>query len=260
MSILKKPAPGSSDDFIRSASTWSAVIDVVNAYKSGAFEIPGARKGLVHRLRGVSHQSLSVGDVVCVDDAKSFSQFSVKNPSVHLKDPEWHTSLASLLLVDSPGLGREATVDILQSQWSVCELASSVSESDRDKKRYAMLNPDPSNPNKLKAAASGIYRILTYSPDGSKALIDTTVSQNLWRYKLEDEFKDKKAKAQLLDINGDPFTSYGQSIDLRDELGFMDDQEKDDEGVCINTGNDFHAIQAVCKDEDEDEDSSSSSS
>ena len=246
MSILKKPTPGGSDDFIRSASTWSAVIDVVNAYQSGAFEIPSPRKDLVHRLRGLSHKGLSVGDVVCVDDSESFSTFSVKNPVVKLKDPEWTSSISSLLIVGSPAAGEKTSVDLLQSQWSVCELATSVSESDRDKKRYVMLNPDSSEPNRLKAAASGIYRILTYSPDGAKALIDTTASQTLWRYKLEAEFEDKKAKAQLLDINGDPFTSSGQSIDLRDELGFMDDQKKDDEGVCINTGNDFHAIQAVC--------------
>lgn len=246
MSILRKPSPGSSDDFTRSARTWSQVIDVVNAYQSGVLEIPSPQPYQSNSLKGSSHQPLSSGDVVCIDDQTTFSQYSAKNPVVKLKAPEWHASISSLLIVGTPALSDGRSVEILQSRWSVCELSQAVSESDRSKKKYAMLNPDPSEPHKLKAAASGLYRILSYSPDGSKALIDTATPQTLWRYKLEDKFEDKKAKAQLLDINGDPFTSSGQSIDLRDELGFMDDQEKDNEGVCINTGNDFHAIQAVC--------------
>lgn len=253
MAIIKKPVAGGSTDVVRSARTWSSISDVVNAHEAGEFRPRKPDHSLSRFVLGIAHEAISAGDVVSIDPAFEIGEFSTKTPHVKLKSPSWHDDSSRLLFAETAALERGVAIRLVTSGWAVCNLDKKVEQTDQKDKQYVMMSPDEEAAGKMRAAASGLYRILSYVEGGEKALVDLNSSQPFWRYELlSDGFRgsDKEGIVKLIDINDEVFTDEAtieeKYATVTDTDGYMENQARGDKGMCFLAGGKFHAIQAAC--------------
>lgn len=180
------------------------------------------------------------------------------NPRVVAGDPVWHTGIDNLIpvtetLAAASALGKAdgGTWQGLDKHVAILKVRVGLSDNDR----FLMLDPSggfsTSDGNKVMVTSdAGIWKIIALdlqsTSDGGLfiALVDMRISQPLWRYELlEDSFAPETTRAKLLRLDGDVFAD---EILLSDPLSLMDDQLLGDVGYCINTGNEFYAINAPC--------------
>lgn len=252
MAILKKPVAGGSTDIIRSARAWSSISDVVNAYESGQFNPEHGDRSFSPRVVGIAHAPLSAGDAVSIKPGSVVGDYSLKTPHIKLSDPDWHRDASRILFVESTAIEKGVAVPLFVNNWSICNLDQKVEEEDQYERQYVMMSPDEEAANKMRAAASGPYRILAYIDGGERALIDRNASQPFWRYEiLSDGFdSSKEARVKLSDIDGEEFTKGATNesdyATVTDTDGYMENQSVGDKGMCFLAGGKFHAIQAAC--------------
>lgn len=241
--IVKKPRPGSKYRPEKDSRLWSQIIDVVNAYSAGRLTKSPRHKGSAFTIKGITNRVMAKGDIAAATNQGNAFPTSTSHPKVKLEDVDWHTNIANIVIAQSPAIAIGQAIEIEATTWTVVNLSESVSEANMQHFRYAM--PNPEDPVRLKAAASGIYEIVFYL-SADKAVVNTMRSQPLWRYELtEDWNSSNEAEAKLFDIDYNDFT-VSKRVTITDTDGFMDDQEQGDRGMCVHTGNKFHAIQAVC--------------
>lgn len=253
MAIIKKPYAGSTDKPYKSSNVWSQVINTVNSVQSGRFNNPAEEASPI-TVTGESHDAFEAGTMVAFSTRLNNEPLSgVDGASeslvIELEELKWHENLNRAVLAGSPALAKGVAVGFLGSAWAYAKLSSRVPSSigfNDEASLYAM--PDPDEPNKLKAAQSGIYQIIQFVGGASEyAIVNIYSSQPYWRYKLDEPFDSltKEATAKLIDIGGRDFEE-GYTTTITDLEGLMDDQIRGDEGICLHAGSKFHAIQANC--------------
>lgn len=244
MTIIRKPSPGQKAGFERDSKIWSQIIDVVNAYHAGRLTSSPASSSKPLSIKCKANRVMSRGEIAATKNEGSDVSSGGKHIRIDLEDVEWHDNIANIVIVDSPAAVIGQQVSIATSTWNVVKLSERVHDNDVSEYRYVM--PDSDDPKKLKAAASGIYEVVCFLDNNNKAVVDTTKSQPYWRYELTGSWdSDKEAKAKLFDINDNEFTGSKRAT-ITDIYEFMEDQGSGDKGICLHTGNKFHAIQAIC--------------
>ena len=250
MGIVRKPFSGSSDKPYKSSQVWSQVIDTVNAVQSGRYTNPAPMAGAI-QIMGEAYEELEAGTLVAINSTIGGGNQYGGNETLILptEEVQWHSNLNRVAIAQTDAKAKGAAIQFFSSPWCYAKMVDDswgIGEGE-SMKLYAM--PDPENPKYLRPAASGIYEIVSYAGYQNKlAVVNIYKSQPYWRYKLDESFGETtegEARAQLIDIEGQPFETGSTTI-ITDREGLMDDQSAGDEGICLQAGSKFHAIQANC--------------
>ena len=227
------------------ATLWNKVVDRLEESRAGfpflqELALRVARNSSVIAVNNTSGTDRDVGDVMRLaawDGPTSFRD-APENLALTIGSPTWHTEINNLCVIVTPTPNGERGLAVANG-CCVARMSSNTSDD------YVMI--DPASTNEVKATDAGIASLLGILP-GTSAPYYGTINlgdqQRLWRYRLnEDSQAPAVTDADLMSLGG---VEFSNDINLSDPLSYMADQVSGNTGMCIQTGNKFHAIQAVC--------------
>jgi hypothetical protein len=188
-------------------------------------------------VKNSSGRDYGVGEAFQIDSYRGpADKYEVEqSPLVNCIEPTWHTAIDKIVIAAEPIPDTEFGIAVVAG---VCVIKAPSAGSDS----FVMINP--STTYEMKGGGeSGIAKVLA-EIDTDYVLANFGERQNLWSYELTQDSRAPSAtSAKLLNLDG---TEYASTITLTDPDGLMDDQVSGDQGFCLQIGNEFYAIQAVC--------------
>ncbi|MCA9136290.1 MAG: hypothetical protein KDB00_06015 [Planctomycetales bacterium] len=246
--VYAKPRPGTdAASVLLNSQLIGDLVDMLNAYQSGAFNPPRPRLDVEGRLtlENTTGINIAAGEIqqikpiAALPTSSGDAEFQWtyhENPNCEVIVPVWHTAIDNLIAFQTDVVAGEHYEHTHRYFGTV--LATTVQATDR----YVM--PDPANPRVMRTADAGIWKILQQDGNG-RCLVDFRQSQPYWRYKLTEESQAPGVTtAKLVRLDGTEFSAT--EINLSDPLSIGDSDLIDYEGYCIHAGNTFQIAPGPC--------------
>lgn len=232
------PVPGADSTVTQKASVWRDIFVMLSQWRKGEFtkQPKHTRRGTIW-IKNNTGRNVTAGEFLQVAAMTQSPDTSLDigtnyTPILTATQPTWHTAVDNLVISDGPIL-KDEFFPYQPRPFGIVSCTGAVGSNNR------FVSPQPGNTKYGIRASSGLFRVLGYDSSTGFAIVDLGKSQTLWRYELsENSMVPATTQAKLLTLNNEDMSAV---IHVTDKAGITKFQLAQDQGFCVQIGNEFHA-------------------